>query len=73
MLSEVRAALAMVEAFPEAAPVLSGKLRGKGLTRFPHTLLYTVEEGEIIVLAFAHQRQDFRTWVKIVRAREEGA
>jgi plasmid stabilization system protein ParE len=73
LVAEVSAAIRLIEEFPEAGPVLGGSIRGKGLSRFPHTLLYAIEEREIVILAVAHQRQDFRAWLEIVRARREGA
>ena len=72
-LAEVRVAVAFLEAYPMAARVLTGEIRGKPLGRFRHTLLYTIEANEVVILAVAHQRQDLETWLEIVRTRREGA
>jgi len=69
LLADVRTAVAFLEAYPLAARVLVGDIRGKALVRFPHTLLYAVEENVVLVLALAHQRQDLQTWLEIIKAR----
>ena len=71
-LAEVRAAVAFLEEFPRGAQIISGDIRGKGLVRFPHTLLYAIEENEVVILAVAHQRQDRQPWLEIIRARRSG-
>lgn len=72
-LAEVRVAVAFLETYPMAARVLAGEVRGKPLGRFRHTLLYTIESNEVVILAIAHQRQDRETWLQIVRTRRTGA
>lgn len=69
LVTEVRAAVAFLETYPMAARGLAGEIRGKALGRFPHTLLYTIETNEVLILAIAHQRQDLKTWLEIVRDR----
>jgi Plasmid stabilisation system protein. len=71
-LAEVQAAVAFLESFPQGARTISGDIRGKGLTRFPHTLLYVVAQNEVVILAVAHQRQDLQAWLEIVRSRRSG-
>ncbi len=44
----------------------------KTLVRFPHTLLYVIEGNEVVILAVAHQRQDFHEWLQIVGGRRPG-
>lgn len=73
LIAEVRAAVEFLERFPKAARILSGKIHGKALVRFPLTLLYVIEENELVILAVAHQRQDLQAWLEIVRARRTGA
>lgn len=48
-------------------------MRVKSLVRFPHSLLYVIEENEVVILAVAHQRQDFDAWVEVVKTRRSGA
>lgn len=71
-VADTRAAVKFLEQFPQAAPEISGDVRGKTLTRFPHTLLYVVHAQELVILAVAHQRQDRHEWLRIVRARRPG-
>jgi plasmid stabilization system protein ParE len=73
LLAEIRVAVAFLEVYPMAARVLAGEIRGKALVRFPHTLLYSIEMNEVLILAVAHQRQDLRHWLEIVQARRNGA
>jgi hypothetical protein len=42
--------------------VAYGQLRRAGLHRFPYSLIYTVEEREVIVLGCVHGRRDPRRW-----------
>jgi plasmid stabilization system protein ParE len=72
LLAEVRAAVGFLEAFPFGAPSVADEIRGKVLVRFPHTLLYVIEENEVVILGVAHQRQDLQAWLQIVRARRAG-
>lgn len=71
-IAEVRAAVQYLEQFPRGAPELSGEIRGKTLVRFPHTLLFVVDGNEVVILAVAHQRQDFHRWLQVVRGRRPG-
>ena len=66
---ELRAAVDFLEQFPEGARTVAGDVRGKPLVRFPHTLLYVTNSNEVVILAVAHQRQDFDAWVRIAQAR----
>jgi plasmid stabilization system protein ParE len=68
-VAEVRAAVQFLEEFPEGARIVAGNIRGKTLVRFPHTALYVVQQNEIVILAVAHQRQDFDAWIRIAQAR----
>lgn len=72
LVAEVRAAVEFLEQFPQGAPELSGEIRGKTLVRFPHTLLYVIQSNEVVILAVAHQRQDFDEWLQVVRGRRPG-
>ena len=71
-VADARTSVQFLERFPESAPVVSGPVRGKILTRFPHTLLYVIHENEIVILAVAHQRQDRDEWLRVVEARRSG-
>jgi plasmid stabilization system protein ParE len=72
-LAEARAAVRVVERHPRLAALVAEGIHAKHLIRFPHTLLYAVERGELVILAVAHQRQDLSRWIEIVRSRHAGA
>ena len=73
LLAEVRSAVAFLETFPRGAPEHSGDIRIKGLDRFPHSLLYVIENNEVVFLAVAHQRQDLDAWIQVVKTRRPDA
>jgi len=60
-LIEVLSAADRATRFPEAWHPLDVGVRRCRLSRFPYALIYTVEEGEILVLAVAHlhRRPDY--------------
>lgn len=72
-LAEARAAVKLLERHPRLGTVVADEIRAKHLIRFPHTLLYALDEDEVVILAVAHQRQDLSRWIEIVRSRQTGA
>jgi len=56
-LNDIERALAHVLGHPEAAPAVSGAVRKRVLARFPYSLLYSVHEDEVRILAVAHQKR----------------
>ena len=56
-LQEIQTALATIAQFPEAAPLLHGRVRRKVLLRFPYTVIYSLRDGQIRVLALAHEKR----------------
>jgi toxin ParE2 len=60
-LIEVLSAVDRITRFPEAWHPLDEDVRRCRLSRFPYGLIYTVEQGEILVLAVAHlhRRPDY--------------
>jgi plasmid stabilization system protein ParE len=52
-LDDVQAALKTLTQFPEGSPLLRGRIRRKVLLRFPYTLMYSVRDGQIRILAVA--------------------
>lgn len=62
-LFEVNAGLNKLLEFPKSAPVLRGKVRRKPLRRFHYSLIYSLREGDIRVLAVMNQkRRPFYWW-----------
>jgi len=61
-LRAVDAAVASVRRNPDQYPVVHKEMRRALLRRFPYSLIYTVSEEELIVLACAHWRQRPSRW-----------
>jgi plasmid stabilization system protein ParE len=56
-INEIRRAVQHIDMFPEAAPILRGRIRKRTLLRFPYSLIYSVRPAEIRILAVAHQKR----------------
>jgi len=56
-LSEVNEGLNKLLEFPKSAPVLRGRVRSKPLRRFKYSLIYSLPEGNIRVLAVMNQKR----------------
>jgi hypothetical protein len=61
-LAEVKLATRHMEQYPQIAPVSDDGVRVSVLVRFPYSLMYVVDEHEILVLALAHQSRRPRYW-----------
>ena len=60
---EVQKAVNQVLEYPESAPFVRGKVRGKIIARFPYTLMYRRVDEVVIILAVAHHRQRPEFWI----------
>ena len=56
-LGEIESALATIGQFPEATPLLHGRVRRKILPRFPYAIIYSYRDEQIRVLAIAHEKR----------------
>jgi plasmid stabilization system protein ParE len=61
-LAAVRHAIEQIQAYPESSPVARGGLRRKALRRFPYSLIYGAELGEIKIIAVMHQKRRPSYW-----------
>jgi plasmid stabilization system protein ParE len=61
-LAEVKSATRYIERYPEIAPVIDQGVRAKVLARFPYTLMYVAAEGELLIVAVAHQSRRPAYW-----------
>ena len=57
-----KAAMRIVE-YPQAWSVYRGDVRKCLLHRFPYSLLYSIEEDHILVIAVAHQHRRPYYWI----------
>lgn len=60
--AELKREIALIEQFPEAAPVVGRAVRRKVLRRFPYSLFYVIESDRLRVLAVAHHSRDPEYW-----------
>lgn len=56
-IDEIQRAIERIAEFPEAAPLIRGRARKKALFKFPYSLMYSVRQDEIRILAVAHQKR----------------
>jgi len=56
-IDEIDRALRSIAEFPEAAPLVRGRVRKRPITKFPYSLIYSVRSDEIRILAVAHHKR----------------
>ena len=56
-IDEVQRAIERISQFPDAAPLVRGRVRKKPLVKFPYSLVYSVRPDEVRLLAVAHQKR----------------
>jgi plasmid stabilization system protein ParE len=60
--TEVDRALRHLSDFPRAAKLVDHVHRGYKLRRFPHVLIYRIEDDELVVIAAAHPARKEGYW-----------
>jgi toxin ParE2 len=61
-LIEIMAAAERISLYPEAWQSLDRDVRRCRLNRFPYGLLYSVENGDVLILAVAHLHREPSYW-----------
>jgi hypothetical protein len=56
-IKDVMTAIEWIEMYPEHSILLRGRVRRKPLRNFPYSLMYSIRESEIRILAVAHQKR----------------
>jgi plasmid stabilization system protein ParE len=56
-IDEVRHGVERIAELPEAAPAIRGRVRKRLLLKFPYSLLYSVHDDLIRLLAVAHHKR----------------
>ena len=51
-----------VREYPESCPIIRGRVRKARVHRFPYSVMYSVVDNEIRVLAVAHERRRPYYW-----------
>ncbi len=60
--AEVERTIALVREFPDAGSPAGAKRRRVLVARFPYSIVYQHDAGEIVVVAVAHQRRRPGYW-----------
>lgn len=66
-LDEIDHAIRIVKAFPLIAAQIEPDIHSFSLRRFPYSLIYGVDDEELVVIAIAHHRREPRYWADRVR------
>lgn len=61
-LLETLKTLKLMAQFPQAWHPLGASIRRCRLNRFPYSVIYSVENNELLVIAIAHQHRKPRYW-----------
>lgn len=61
-VAAVEAAVAHVREYPDSCPIIRGRVRKVRVRRFPYSVMYSVVEERIRVLAVAHDRRRPYYW-----------
>ena len=56
-IDEIQRAIVNISEFPEAAPLIRGRVRKRPIAKFPYSMVYSVRPNEIRILAVAHQKR----------------
>jgi plasmid stabilization system protein ParE len=56
-LEDLQHATEILLSYPEIAPIIKGRIRLKVLRKFPYSIMYSVVDTEIRILAVSHQRR----------------
>jgi hypothetical protein len=68
LIDRARRARKDVERWPNAAPLFATAddgtaIRSKAVRGYPYRIVYTVEQGAILILAYAHERREPGYWL----------
>jgi plasmid stabilization system protein ParE len=69
LIAKVRVATDLACKYPQIAPRDQGAVRRKMIDGFPYSILYSVEEAEIFVVAVAHHRRHPAYWLPRLKDR----
>jgi plasmid stabilization system protein ParE len=61
-LAAVKRAVDQILSYPEAAPLVRGRVRRKSVVKFPYSIVYSIRDTQIRILAVAHQKRRPYYW-----------
>lgn len=68
LLAEVRRAESLIAQFPESAEEIRPGIRKRTLRKFQYSLIYSIEEDALLILAVAHHSRRPGYWVSRIRS-----
>ena len=66
-LNEIDHAIRIVKEYPLIAAQIEPDIHSFCLRRFPYSVIYGVDDGELVVIAIAHHRREPGYWADRVR------
>jgi len=57
LLAEIERTIQSILEFPEAAPLVQGRVRKRNIAKFPYAIIYSLRPDEIRILAVAHHKR----------------
>lgn len=60
--AEAKKTVQLIQAYPDLAAPIGGKLRKLVIHRFPFSIIYSHQANEILILAIAHHRRRPGYW-----------
>ncbi|MBI3678327.1 MAG: type II toxin-antitoxin system RelE/ParE family toxin [Proteobacteria bacterium] len=61
-LRALDAVLSAIDRYPESYPIVFDNLRRAVLRRFPYSVIYTLADKEILIVACTHGARDPKRW-----------
>ena len=62
--TEIQRAEKLIMEFPESAAEIAPAIRKRVLRKFRYSLIYTIEEDSLLILAVAHHRRRPGYWIE---------
>ena len=69
LLREISSSVEKLRPFPEAFHMELPPWRRVRLAKFPYSLFFRVDPGEVSIVAFFHQHSDPRKWIDLLKNR----
>lgn len=64
---EIRNAILRIRQFPSAWPIERCEVRRYLIHKFPYKILYSIQQDNIVILAFAHQHRKPDYWIDRIK------
>ena len=64
---EIKKAILRIKQYPSAWPIEQGEVRHYLVYKFPYKILYSIQQDNIVILAFAHQHRRPDYWIDRIK------